>query len=248
MSDPYRKARPGEKLTIPARAWNQLMEGLSTAPGITGDGGGPFVAPYTWVWAKNTTGQDLPRWGVLAITGLESVPGSTDTPATRQFQELPILTGTAPTTSTVAWCIAVDPIPAGTIGRVAVDGVVQCKVEIATTADTFVACKASASELKTGGSGQGMILWKQTGTGTGKWALVRIGGGSGGVRLGTVSTTWVKGETVTVTEQNGDGTAKSPAVTFMAKNYFSNIVVSSTYRVACAQVDGTWILIAAECL
>jgi hypothetical protein len=68
------------------------------------------------------------------------------------------------------------------------------------------------------------------------------------VRLGTISATWAKGATATVTEQNGDGSAKSPASTFTAKNYFAAVTVTSgTKRVACAKVDDTWMLIAAEC-
>jgi hypothetical protein len=73
-------------------------------------------------------------------------------------------------------------------------------------------------------------------------------GGGKPLRIGTISVTWNKGSTATVTEQKGDGTAKSPTVTFTAKNYFANVTVSSgTKRVACAKVDDTWILIAAEC-
>jgi hypothetical protein len=103
--------------------------------------------------------------------------------------------------------------------------------------------------LKTGGGGDACVLWKESGTGAGKWGLVRLGGNSGGgVRLGTISATWAKGATATVTEQNGDGSAKSPTTTFTAKNYFAAVAVTSgTKRVACAKVDDTWLLIAAEC-
>jgi hypothetical protein len=51
-----------------------------------------------------------------------------------------------------------------------------------------------------------------------------------------------------VTQQAGDGTALSPATTFTATNYFATVTVSSgTRRVACALIDSTWVLIAAEC-
>lgn len=69
-----------------------------------------------------------------------------------------------------------------------------------------------------------------------------------GIRLGTISATWAKDSTATVTEQNGDGTAISGNPTFEAKNYFANVSVSGgTKRVLCVLVDSTWILIAAEC-
>lgn len=68
------------------------------------------------------------------------------------------------------------------------------------------------------------------------------------IRLGTISATWSKGSTATVTQQNGDGTAMAGSPTFTAKNYFSTVtVLSGTKRVACALIDATWVLIAAEC-
>lgn len=76
----------------------------------------------------------------------------------------------------------------------------------------------------------------------------RVGGGGGGVRLGTIAATWLKGTTATVTQIKGDGSAISPTVTFTAKNWFADVTVESgTKKVACAKVDATWILIAAEC-
>lgn len=74
------------------------------------------------------------------------------------------------------------------------------------------------------------------------------GGGEDSVRLGTISATWNKGAEATVTQIKGDGSAISPPVTFSAKNWFATVTVSSgTKKVACAKVDGTWLLVAAEC-
>lgn len=68
------------------------------------------------------------------------------------------------------------------------------------------------------------------------------------VRLGTISATWNKGSTATVTQLKPDGTTLSPTRTFTAKNWFANVTVSSgTKKVACASVGDQWILIAAEC-
>lgn len=69
------------------------------------------------------------------------------------------------------------------------------------------------------------------------------------IRLGTVDTTWTKGETATVSELLGDGTAPPLPAQFEAVNYFADVTVGSgTVKVACALVGSTWILIAAECL
>lgn len=72
--------------------------------------------------------------------------------------------------------------------------------------------------------------------------------GGSAIRLGTIASTWTKGQEATVTEQTGDGSAAAGDPTFTAKNFFATITVSTgTKRVACALVGSTWILIAAEC-
>lgn len=77
----------------------------------------------------------------------------------------------------------------------------------------------------------------------------RTGGDDGAeIRLGTISSSWAKGSTATVTQLKPDGSALSPTRTFTAKNWFAAVTVSSgTKKVACASVGNQWILIAAEC-
>ena len=68
------------------------------------------------------------------------------------------------------------------------------------------------------------------------------------IRLGTISATWTKGTTATVTQLKPDGSARSPTRAFTAKNWFATVTVSSgSKKVACASVGSQWILIAAEC-
>lgn len=224
IGDPYRKVRPGEPVKIPARAWNELVGGLRPGANRGGEPVDGMSAPYSWVYAKNTATGPVSRWSVVAITGLEVTPTGTTGPAAQQFESMPIVTASSPTAGTTAWGVAIEPIEAGKLGRLAVAGVVQVK----------------ASDL--GKAGGYQLLYRDA-----TWALVAIGGG---LRLGTIAATWTKGQTATVTEQFGDGTQKpgSPAPTFTATNYFATITVSSgTRRVACGKVDDRWILVAAEC-
>jgi hypothetical protein len=86
---------------------------------------------------------------------------------------MPVITGYTPDAATTAWCVAVEPIESGTIGKVAVDGVVQCKV-----ADLGKARGAH-------------VLWKDS-----AWALIRIGVG---VVSGTFTGDWGAGQVKTVT-------------------------------------------------
>jgi hypothetical protein len=179
MARPDGRIEPGQPLrgAISARAWNRAQDAadlvLGANPGTAGAPGSPVLKPYTWAYCRPSV--TVARWGVLAITGVAITPTSSSGGATASFEEMPVLTGGTPSATTTAWCVAVEPIESGKIGRVAVGGVVQCKVEVGKADDKFVACKASASELKTGVKGEGLILYKESGTGSGKWALVRLG-------------------------------------------------------------------------
>jgi hypothetical protein len=250
---PDGRIEPGQKLAsaISARAWNRAQDAadivLGERTGFGAEGPQGLAAPFTSLPCKNMTATGVDRWGVLRISGVEITPTGPTGPATSQFQTLPVLKGNLPTTGTNdVFAVAVEPIPTNGIGRVAVDGLVQVKLDVLNEADATAGPKAgSVAELQTGG-GNATIVWKESGTGAGKWALVRIGGR--GMRLGTISSTWTKGQTATVTEQNGDGTARSGNPTFTARNWFADVTVSSgTKRVACQLVDSTWVLVAAEC-
>jgi len=173
--DPRQFVNPGDPIRLAASQVNGLNRLLSVGGGF---GAAPAVeqqTPYTWVMAKNNTGGAVSRWGVLAITGMAISPSGN---GADQFQQLPVVTCGTPSDTTTAWCIAVEPIPAGSIGRVAVGGAVQAKVDVRSSDHQFVRCKSSTAELVSTDNGEGVILWKQ-GTGAGQWALVRLGNGRG---------------------------------------------------------------------
>ena len=216
--NPYRKAIPGERLKLPARAWNRLMEGLDPPQGF---GGGELTTvggPYTFVYAKNGTGSTVARWSVQSITGFEITPTSSETAAaTTQFLAMPCLTLGARSSAsdmTKAWCVALEPIASQKIGRVAVSGVVQVKV-----ADLQ---KASGCR----------VLYKNS-----DWALVDV---NGGIVRGTFSGSWSKGATATVTD------ATSSSVTYTAKNYWASVNCASATTCQIAYVAGEWVLVSLD--
>jgi hypothetical protein len=195
-----------------------------------GSPGSPVLKPYTWAYCQPSV--TVARWGVLAITGVAITPTSSSGGATASFEEMPVLTGGTPSATTTAWCVAVEPIESGKIGRVAVGGVVQCKVEVDKDDDKFVAC--SSGGLKTGVTGDGVVLWKETGAGTGKWALVRLASRGDSIKRGTFSGTWTKGSTTTVTD------AVVTGVTYTAKNYIATLSGSVCL---IAYVADEWVLV-----
>lgn len=244
MARPDGRIEAGQPLrgAISARAWNRAQDAadlvLGAGTGTEGVTGSPVLKPYTWAYCRPEV--TVARWGILEITGVAITPTVNSGGATASFEDMPVLTGGTPTATTTAWCVAVEPIESEKIGKVAVGGVVQCKIEVASANDRFVVAKASATELKSAGHGEGLILWKDTGTGSGKWALVRLGGGVGMLR-GTFTSPWAKGATATVTD------AVDTGKTYTAKNYFAAITGSGARACAIAYAGGEWILIAAEC-
>ena len=178
MPRPDGRLEPGQPLrgAISARAWNRAQDAadivLGANPGTEGVPGSPVLKPYTWAYCRPSV--TVARWGVLAITGVAITPTGESGGATASFEEMPVLTGGTPSATTTAWCVAVEPIESGNVGKVAVGGVVQCRA-----ADLG---KASGAH----------VLWKDS-----TWALIRI---QAGVIRGTFSGTWTKGSTTTVTD------------------------------------------------
>jgi len=171
--DPRQHVNTGDPIRLAASQVNGLNRLLTPNAGFQALSAVDQPTPYTWVMAKNNTDSTVPRWGVLAITGMDITPGS-NTNATSQFEQLPVVAGGTPSAATTAWCVAVEPIQSGAVGKVAVAGVVQLK-----TADLG---KASGAH----------VLWKDS-----NWALIRI---QAGVIRGTFTAPWNKGSTKTVTD------------------------------------------------
>ena len=174
MPRPDGRIEPGQPIrsAISARAWNRAQMAadivLGANAGTSGDPGSTVLKPYTWCYCQSSV--TVARWGVLAINGVQIAPTSSSGGATASFEEMPVLTGGTPSATTTAWCVAVEPIESGKVGKVAVGGVVQCKASIGNSAHKFLRAKASTSELESAWSGEGLILWKGNG-----WALVRLG-------------------------------------------------------------------------
>lgn len=241
---------------ISARAWNRAQDAADIVLGerfsAVGPGPSDSLPPYTPILVKNGTASACNRWGVLSVAGVVFTPSGTTGAATQQFQDQPVLSGGLPTGGS-AFIVAVEPIAAGKVGRAAVAGVVQAKINVTDAAHTFATAKdGDVTQLASAASGEATILWKESGTGSSKWAIVRFGaagGSSASIRLGKVTGTWSKGATASVTHWKGDGSAAvSGPVTFSAINRAQTITgPTGGYWVGCELIDSTWHLEWAEC-
>lgn len=259
--DPFRKVVPGERLAIQAVAWNRVIDQIALAPAAAPSGGETGRLTNLRILCKNETSGTVDQWGILHITGIAPAITGVTGAAFEQFQTAPAVVGVTPTGATSGqFLVAVEPIKAGEFGLAAIDGVVQVKLDVTAESDGFATPKpGSTTEMKTGSSGAATILWKQPGTGAGKWGLVRIGAGAGGgLRLGRITGTWSKASVATVYERSGNGTdvyvttgvsgATAPS-TFTGVNRFTQITVTggTPKYVICGLIGADWHLMAAEC-
>ena len=255
MSDS--RVTPGPiKGQLSARALNRAQDAADIVLGQRDNGtaDGPSAGPsaYTPILAKNATTGPVRRWGVLSVAGVVFTPSGATGNATQQFQDQPVLSGGLPTGGS-AFVVAVEPIAAGKIGRAAVAGVVQAKVNVPDAGHGFATAKdGDLTQLSSAASGDVQILWKESGTGSNKWAIVRFGAGANNNRLGKVTGTWSKGATASVTQWKGDGSAvvsgPSGPLTFTAINRAQTVTgPTGGYWVGCTIIDGTPHLDWAEC-
>jgi predicted RecA/RadA family phage recombinase len=168
------RIRPGPfRGQISARAWNRAQDAadivLEQRGNGTGDGPAEGPKPYTPILAKNATTGSVTRWGVMSVAGVVFTPSGATGSATRAFQDQPVLSGGLPTGGS-AFIVAVEPIGAGKIGRVAVAGVVQTKINVTDAGHGFATAKdGDLTQLSSAASGEAQILWKDSGTGASKW-------------------------------------------------------------------------------
>jgi hypothetical protein len=262
MAAPDGRIERGQPLesAISARAWNRAQDAadivLGARVGMSALSPRTPAPPFVSLPCKNASGIDVPRFGVLAVRGFDSVEikptSSASAPETLQFQTHPVLRGTGPVADETVVAIAVEPIRSNAVGMVALSGVVQAKIEIKSTTHWFATTKNNnVSELKTSATEGLPIIWKPNETGVGKFALVCVQPfAKPTMRLGKITNGWAKGSTKTVTRYNGDGTELEdgdPVPTFEAINRFATVAALDERWVACALIDETWHLVAAEC-
>jgi hypothetical protein len=183
--------------------------------------------------------------------------------ATTSFRTMPVLTlgevqsnyeGAQTEPTTLSWGVSVEPIVGGGVHKVAVGGVVPCRIDIIndkhTCVQPFSSRTGSRNVLRSAMIGGGQIVWKESGTGQDKWALIRIGAPETTVLLGTFTGSWSRTDRKTVTE------VRSGEQYTNVINHFGNISAAVGRPKKCAiawttsdnaRLQFEWTLIAAEC-
>lgn len=181
MGDAFKKTSPGQKLQLPAAAYNAFIDtALAFQRGRLQRGAaGPVAAPLPEGLArvKNASGASQGRFGVLGIGGVAYGPGDN----LAEFQNHVTFEAVAPAEPhrdrfVVLW----EPLAPGKIGQAFVAGVCPVRVDILDDAHRFAqAIPGDAGKLRSSASGSTQILWAEAAGSNPRWAVVRLGGGGG---------------------------------------------------------------------
>lgn len=153
----------------------------------------------TVVRVQNETGSALNAGQVVGLDTLAQTQASH--PNTWRIEH--VFKGVTPTLADHAgrFAVMLDRLEARDSGDAVAMGMALVKVDVAAESDTFAdVSDGDVSMLASGTSGGASIIWKESGTGE-RWALVRIGNPSAGMRLryGAATADWAGGNTTTLT-------------------------------------------------
>ena len=236
----------GGKLSITAGEWNKLRADARRAIQDQGRTGPAQSLPRSsdLIAVKHLSGAVLPMYGIVGFWGNGSsgsigpVYGPDDN--LPEFKRRPDESGGEGGHSDVGrFAILQQPIKAGYLGVAQVSGVALCKLDVVYETHVYADVKdGNADELKTGEVGAAEILWKQSGTGSGKWALVRLGNFVAPPLVGRLTTDSDAGSplTVEIVDVYSDGSGRdtgrevSAYISFgiIEAPYTSNVVPANT--------------------
>lgn len=183
MSHDLRKVRSGQKLEIPAKAYNAFVDAaidLRQRSHGTQQQSNLEQRSTGIMLVRNNSGEDMPR---LSVLGLDA-PVVSPTDNLQQFKNRAAMSASKPQSDHQGrFVILLDAIRQGAIGRAYVSGVCPAYVYVESEYDGFVPIdnayaditENDASKLTAKEEGSAQILWREGGTGD-QWAIVRLTG------------------------------------------------------------------------
>lgn len=177
MGHDLKKVLPGDRLRVPAGAWNTFIDAaqahLRSQRSVRARPGA-ISRQATVVRVRNDTGSDRGQYEVLGLGAPIILPTTNE----RSFRERVALVGELPTEAAHAgkFAICQEPIPSGRICAGWVAGVTIAKIDVTDEDHEFAdVADGVATHLASGKAGSALILWKEPGTGV-KWAVIRMVG------------------------------------------------------------------------
>jgi hypothetical protein len=177
MGDNFKKVQTGQPLKIPAATFNSFIDAAEDFRARQQSREQESKQSFKQtgiVRVKNESGEDRQRFDILGVDR----PIFTPTDNLDSFRNEVALVGVLPDKDEHAgrFVVLLEPLRENQIGLAVVSGVCAVHVDVNEEADTFAEVNdGDASQLRSAGSGSATILWKEPGTGAGKWAVVRLG-------------------------------------------------------------------------
>lgn len=180
------RIEPGQKLAgaISARAWNRAQDAadrvLGVGTGITGGGATGAAQASNIILVRNDTAVNVPVGGALQIqidlAGSNFAGGTLDgnneasTLLKAMFQSH-VYRGSLPTLSGQI-AVALEPIPSGKVGRMAIGGSVFFRLRRGNSLHRYAGPRpGDCTQLQTAGCGPIRIIYSDAGFGDGKNAF-----------------------------------------------------------------------------
>jgi hypothetical protein len=255
VPDPYRKLQYGQVIDFRTVTWNAMLEAALAQKGRQHDRRVPERPSFRQadiIHVKNESDRDVSRGHVLGLDRPIFLPSDSEDAFLREVT----FRGVVPAAEHRGrFCVALDPMAAGRIGRAYVSGVCPARVEAQGPYDQFADIIPDETEaLGSGDSGAAQILWMESETdpyghgyaydGLGEWAIVRIGAGSDGAAYGT--TTSAVGPSAGTSLGTGTATLTGQVGAQAVHNWFSVPIPDAT-KIVVVRANSRWVITGADC-
>lgn len=188
MSASLRKVRPGDPLVIPAASYNAFVDAafdLRNRQRTTGRDAVPETRQTGIVLVRNDSGADRGRFDVLGIAGPIIAPADN----VEAFQERIAVVGVLPAAEHAGrFVILLEPLRAGALGKAVIAGAAIARVRMLDESHPCADVEpGESSHLVSAAAGAAGLLWvqppEQRPDPDIAWAIVRMGGSAGELRL-----------------------------------------------------------------
>jgi len=183
MGDPFKKVHPGERLRIPATAYNRLMDvardhqadkqNTARRPAMS------LLPSGVILTVKNSSGSDCGRFEIL---GLDS-PVFPPEDNTADFSRGPVMSAVTPADPNHrgSFVVLLEPIADGAVGRAIIQGAAYVQVDITDTDHEWADVTDGETEyLTSGATGSARIIWHESSAPGQVWCVCLLTGRGGG--------------------------------------------------------------------
>ncbi len=177
--DPLKKVQAGERLEIPAEAWNAFLDAVRWVrqqQHNRDQEAGALFRQTGIVKVKNQSGADRERFDILGTSAPIILPDEN----LQEFKSQVTLSGVVPTTDHLgAFLILLEPLKAGAIGRGIVAGVSLARLLVSPSQlyDFAQVIPGNAHALRNVPAGSARVLWIESSSSSERWAVVRLDDG-----------------------------------------------------------------------